>query len=59
VKPLIRESNLTGTPTYYVITRYRVDPKRPNTIVATTKYDVTDQIEALFRDRATRLREPS
>ena len=50
MKPLIRRSDLTDPPQWYVITRYRQDAKG---IVEATKYDVTDQIEAYFpRDRS-------
>ena len=45
MKPLVRRSSLTNPPRYYVVTRYRMDG---DAVVATTKYDVTDQIEALF-----------
>lgn len=62
MKPLIRMSNLTGTPQYYLLTRYRIDGR---SVVASTKYDVTDQIEALIaaRDKLPRcehgaIREP-
>jgi hypothetical protein len=45
MKPLIRRSDLSDPPRYYVLTRYRIDG---NTVIASTKYDVTDQIEALL-----------
>jgi hypothetical protein len=45
MKPLIRKSGLSDPPRWYVVTRYREDPKHPGVIVATTKYDVTDQME--------------
>jgi hypothetical protein len=45
VKPLIRRSDLTDPPRYYLLTRYRIDG---DTLIAFTKYDVTDQIEALL-----------
>jgi hypothetical protein len=45
MKPLIRRSDLTDPPRYYVLTRYHIDGP---SVVASTKYEVTDQIEALF-----------
>ena len=46
MKPIIRQSPMTET--WYVVTRYREDPKMPGIIVAQTKYDVTDQIAAIL-----------
>ena len=45
MKPIIRQSPMTDN--WYVVTRYREDPKMPGVIVAQTKYDVTDQIVAI------------
>lgn len=43
MKPLLLRSGLTGT--VYVVTRYKVSPD--GHITAQTKYDVTDQYDAL------------
>jgi len=59
MKPLVMRSDLTQPPRYYVVTRYRekngVDmngyPRRY--LVAQTKYDVTEQVQALI-DAAVR-----
>lgn len=46
MKPRLLRSELTGQ--VYVVTRYKVDPKS-GLIQAQTKYDVTDEFNALAR----------
>ena len=44
MKPLIAHSDLTGR--WYVVTRYKVE--EPGQIIASQKYDVTEQIKAIL-----------
>ena len=47
MKPLIRRSDLSKPSRYYLLTRYRIDGP---SVVASTKYDVTDEIEPLLSE---------
>ena len=58
MKPLVMRSDLTSPPRYYVVTRYTEKEgisvaganagEKSRYLVAQTKYDVTEQVEALI-----------
>lgn len=54
MKPLIVESRLTKPSRWYVLTRYAFKPSlvaaNGNIVVASRKYDVTDQMERILRE---------
>lgn len=49
MNPLIRRSDLTDPPRYYLLTRYAI---KGNTIIASKKYDVTDDINEILFEAA-------
>lgn len=48
MKPLVKRSDLTDPPRYYVLTRYTIADN--GNVTAHAKFDVTDQVTALVNE---------